>query len=198
MSDRQQARVTRMESEMWNATVGHRVKLDKLQGMVDAICEYWRVEPAKVRPLPRKLRNRIADCGGGIIRLGYRGGGRTGWTAVHEACHHVCDEKYELLGGEIEAHGPEWATVFAITLDAFFIMPLAASLPMFKAYRIEVNDDTIKAYKRTGKRASKRLRKNPIRKARQASRPVVGSVLAQGRLRGVRRRTDSVVLVWLH
>lgn len=187
-----------MESEMWNATVGHRVKLAKLQGMVDAICEYWRVEPAKVRPLPRAIRDRVADCGGGVIRLGYRGGGRTGWTAAHEAAHHVCDEKYELLGGEIEAHGPEWATVFAITLDAFFIMPLAASLPLFRSYRIDVNDDTIKAYKRNGKRADKRLRKNPLRKARKAERPGVGSVLAKGCLRGDGRGTDAVVLVWIH
>lgn len=197
MKDAQQQNIIALESEMWNATVAHQVPLRKLRHLIEAMARYWKVTPPRVCPLPGRPAH-IADCGNGVIRMGKHCGGRTAWTAAHEAAHHVCDEKYVLLGDEIEAHGPEWATIFILTLDIFHILPLAASIPMFRAHRIDFNRDTIEAYRKGGKRASTRLRANLIRKTRQIQWPNVGSVFAQGRIRLDRRRVQTDILVWVY
>lgn len=196
-TDPQQQKVCDLESEMWNATVAHNVTMAKLRQLIDGMCKYWKVQPAEVRRLPSGFRH-IADCGDGIIRLGRKNGGRTAWTAAHEVAHHVCDEKYILLGNEIQPHGPEWTTVFILTLDIFRIMPLVASVPLFKAYSVKFNQQTVDAYRKEGKRAGTRLRQNLVRKARQVQWPTVDSVFATGRLRDDRHGAETMVLVWLY
>lgn len=197
MSDKQAKKVTRMESELWNATVSHRVSMEKLEGLSSAMCRYWKVPDAKVSALPKHLRDRVADCGQGRIRLGTRMGGRTAWTVAHEVAHHICEEKFEIYGDCIEHHGPEWSAVFLITLDAFYIMPLSASVPMFKDNGVKFHTPMVREYQTEGKRANKRLRQSPKRKARTAQRPYVDGVLAKGSFRGDGRGVETLVFVRL-
>lgn len=196
MKDRQAKAVLEFESRLWNATVGHKVELAQLQRLITSICEHWKVRPATLRALPHELtKSRVGDCGDGIIRLSRKGGGQTGITAAHEAAHHVCDELYELIGEEIEPHGLEWAAVYAVTLDAFHIMPMVATLAAFGAYGVKTDKAIIERHLRSGKRASARLRKDTLRKKRQAQWPRMDGVLAKGSFGRDRRGVQTVVLV---
>ncbi len=131
--DPQRHRVYAMERAYIGTCIDITMSIQKLRAICDHACKSWGVEPCKVTA--QKMKGKVfGHWFEGEIILNQSWNGMNLTTLLHELAHHIHDE----LGIEADEydHGHQWVCIYALLLDQYKIMPLAAFKALCKKYNV--------------------------------------------------------------